>query len=128
MSEINRSAAASVLSRNRLASFLASIRALAWAVNAEIVGAAHGWGSARDHIGEALKAMKGFETPIFAWRVHAIVAEFCSATKDLSGAEYHRNRTKAMLLEDADPLRQKISKAARSTDVKRKVTLVTEWS
>ncbi len=85
MSELNRSAAASVLSRNRLASFSASIRALAWAASTQkLLGAAHVWGGAGDHIGEALKAVKGFEAPISAWEEARHRAEILLSDKRLT--------------------------------------------
>lgn len=82
------------------------LQALAWTVKAQVVGLERGWEDARDSIEKALLAMKDFEAPISAWRVHTVVAEFCLATKDDKAAKYHRARAKELIAGLADSFEQ----------------------
>ena len=81
-----------------------SLQCLAWAVKAQVIQAEGRREDARDCIEKALSAMKDFETPIFAWRVQIIVADFYQASKDSKAAKRHRENAKTLILQLANSL------------------------
>jgi DNA-binding winged helix-turn-helix (wHTH) protein/tetratricopeptide (TPR) repeat protein len=94
-----------------------SLESLAWALKAELADAQQDWREARANCEKALAAMKDPEVPIFAWRVHAIVADSHCRSKDEKAAEQERRRARNLIVglaesfEEGEPLRASILKA-----------------
>ncbi|MCI0420176.1 MAG: hypothetical protein L0312_13290, partial [Acidobacteria bacterium] len=74
-----------------------SLQGLAWAVMGQVAQAEGRWEDARDCTEKALSAMRDFETPIFAWRVQIIAADFYQGSKDSKAAERHRENARALI-------------------------------
>jgi hypothetical protein len=73
-------------------------------VKAQVIQAKGEWEEARDCIEKALSAMKDFETPIFAWRVQIIAADFYQASKESKAAKRHRENAKNLVLQLANSM------------------------
>src|SRR5262249_2837056 len=83
-----------------------SLQGLAWAVKGQVVRAEGRWEDARDCNENALSAMKDFENPIFAWRVHIMASDFYQGPKHSNRAERHRENAKTLILQLANSFNQ----------------------
>jgi tetratricopeptide (TPR) repeat protein len=73
-------------------------QALAWDLNARIALAGDDPRQARDLIERGLTALKGVETPVAAWQVHATAAEVSDALGDTGAAHSHRKSSRDTVL------------------------------
>jgi tetratricopeptide (TPR) repeat protein len=95
-----------------------SLQGLAWAVKGQVVWAEGRWDDARGCAEKALSAVKDFEMPIFAWRVHMMASDFYRGSKDSKAAERHRDNAKSLILQLAnsfdheDPHRESLLSAS----------------
>jgi DNA-binding winged helix-turn-helix (wHTH) protein/tetratricopeptide (TPR) repeat protein len=83
-----------------------SLQGLAWAVKGQAVQAEGRLEDVRDCTEKALSAMNDFESPIYAWRVHIIAADFYQCSNDSNAAERHRENAKTLILQLADSFDQ----------------------
>jgi hypothetical protein len=87
-------------------------QALAWEVNARVATVELNLPRAQQCIARGLSAMKGFEVPLAAWRVHATASQVYRYSGDRDLAEYHLALSRETIMKLAnslpaeEPLRQ----------------------
>jgi DNA-binding winged helix-turn-helix (wHTH) protein/tetratricopeptide (TPR) repeat protein len=98
-------------------------QALAWEVNARVAMAELDQTKAQDCVAKGLSAMKGFEVPLAAWRIHATAFELYKNSGDRDSAERHLALSRETIMKLAnslpaeEPLRQTFLSAPMIRDI-----------
>jgi len=98
-------------------------QALAWEANARVAVAELDVPRARDCIAKALSAMKGFEVPLAAWRVHATASELYRslADGDLAARHLALSRETIMKLANSLPAEEPLRRTFLSAPMIREI-------
>jgi DNA-binding winged helix-turn-helix (wHTH) protein len=79
-------------------------QALAWEASARVANADLDLERSRQCIAHAIESMKGFDTPLAAWRVHATAADLARLTGRNEESAHHRDLSRATVLQLANSL------------------------
>ena len=102
----NASKAAGLFLKSALSTADPALQALAWEAKARVAMADEDWEGAQEHVESAGAALKPFEVPVVAWRVHATAAALYAQTGDAQKAERHHSRAGTLILQLANSFRE----------------------